>query len=141
MSQMIWSGSSWSGRERNVGFLNLGDGSFVDISSISGFDFIDDARALAVSDWDLDGDLDVWLRNRTGPQLRFLENTVSDQNFVSLKLNGRISNRDAIGAKVVVTAGDVRLVQEVTAGSGYMAQSSKRLTFGIGKASSIDWAM
>ncbi len=138
MSEMIWSGSSWSGRERNVSFLNLGDGDFVDISSISGFDYIDDARALALTDWDLDGDLDVWLRNRTGPQLRFLENKLNEKNFLSIKLQGTKSNRDAVGARVTVRSGDKKLVQEVAAGSGYMAQSGKRLHFGLGDDTRID---
>ncbi|HIM29794.1 MAG TPA: redoxin domain-containing protein [Planctomycetes bacterium] len=138
MSEMIWSGSSWSGRERNVSFLNLGDGDFVDISSISGFDHIDDARALALTDWDLDGDLDVWLRNRTGPQLRFLENKLNEKNFLSIKLQGTKSNRDAVGARVTVRSGDKKLVQEVAAGSGYMAQSGKRLHFGLGDDPRID---
>ena len=52
---MIRDGRSWSGRERNCCFLNTADGKFSDISAVSGFDFIDDSRALAVGDWDGDG--------------------------------------------------------------------------------------
>lgn len=140
MSRLIWSGSSWSGRERHCSFLNLTDGAFADVSAIMGLDFADDGRALAVTDWDGDGDLDLWFKNRTGPQLRFMRNDGASGHFVSLKLTGVRSNRDAIGARVEVHAGGRRLVQTVTAGSGYLAQSSKRLVFGLGQAQRIERA-
>jgi len=56
---------SWSGRERNCAFLNCGGSRFADVSAISGLDFADDGRALAVVDWDQDGNLDLWFHNRT----------------------------------------------------------------------------
>ena len=125
MSRMIWAGASWSGRERNSAFLNLGDGHFADVSAILGLDFADDARALALSDWDGDGDVDVWLKNRTGPQLRFMRNEGSPKHFVGLRLTGETVNRDAIGARVELRVDGKRLIQEVTAGSGFLSQSSK----------------
>ncbi len=71
-NNLIRLGKSLSGRERNCCFLNVGRGWFADISSISGADFDDDARALGIVDWDFDGDLDFWVVNRTGPQLRYV---------------------------------------------------------------------
>ena len=59
VNSLIRSGNSWSGNERNCCFLNLGGGPFADVSTTSGFDFIDDARGVATVDWDFDGDLDV----------------------------------------------------------------------------------
>ncbi len=138
MGRLIWSGSSWSGRERHCSFVNLTDGTFADVSAILGLDFADDGRALGVTDWDGDGDLDLWFKNRTGPQLRFMRNDGASGRFVSLKLTGTECNRDAIGARVELHAGGRRLVQTVTAGSGYLAQSSKRLHFGLGRADKID---
>ncbi|MCH8964909.1 MAG: ASPIC/UnbV domain-containing protein [Planctomycetes bacterium] len=138
MSRLIWSGSSWSGRERHCAFLNQTDGTFVDVSAILGLDFLDDGRALAATDWDGDGDLDLWFKNRTGPQLRFLRNDGATGHFVSLKLTGASCNRDAIGARVEVHAAGRRIVQTVTAGSGYLAKSTKRLHFGLGDAEKID---
>ena len=139
MTAAIRRGSSWSGRERNGAFLNLGDGRYVDSAGISGFDFADDARAAASVDWDLDGRLDVWIKNRSGPQLRFLRNdTVNDHTYVALELQGTRSNRDAIGAVVELTVDGAKRVQQVSAGSGYLAQSSSTLHFGLGGATSID---
>jgi hypothetical protein len=132
-------GYSWSGRERNCCYLNLGDGTFSTYSATSGLDFPDDGRAVAVCDWDGDGDLDLWLKNRTGPQLRFMQNGLSSgEPFLELRLVGKTCNRDAVGAVVEVEADGRRLIRTVTCGDGYLSQSSKRLHFGLGQAESID---
>ena len=70
-------GYSWAGHQRHATFLNLGDGTFADCSAISGFGRIGDARALALTDWDGDGDIDLWLKSRTAPALAYLENTTN----------------------------------------------------------------
>ena len=54
------SGSWWSGSETNRTFPKTGGGRFADASYISGFGFDDEGRALAVTDWDGDGHLDLW---------------------------------------------------------------------------------
>ena len=59
-------------------------------------------------------------------------------HFISLKLDGVDCNKDAIGARVTVWVSGRQLVQTVEAGSGYLAQSSKRLHFGLGDATAID---
>ena len=132
-------GASWSGSERNNAFLNLGDGTFADASAVLGIDFMDDARAVVTTDWDGDGDLDIWLRNRTGPQLRLLRNdTPRDRHWIAFELVGKQANRDAIGARVAVEAGGRRMVRTVTSGDGYLAQSSRRLHFGLAAGDEID---
>lgn len=132
-------GRSWSGHERNNCFVNLGDGRFADTSFVSGIDFADDGRAVAFSDWDGDGDLDLWLRNRSGPQLRLMRNDHDGQgHFLELRLEGTRSNRDAVGARVEVRAGGKRFVRWVSAGQGYLSQSSRRLHFGLGDAARTD---
>ena len=139
ITDLIETGGSWSGRERNCCFLNLGgDLPFADVSYASGFDFPDDARAVASVDWDHDGDLDLWVTNRTAPRLRFLRNNGSPgQRGLLVRLQGTSGNRDAIGARLELSAdnGDARrLVRFVAAGSGYLSQSSKWVHFGVGTA-------
>ena len=64
INRLMRRGHSWSGNERNVAFLNLGDGTFAEITRVSGFDEVRDGRALATFDQDLDGDVDLLTTNR-----------------------------------------------------------------------------
>ncbi|TDJ59251.1 MAG: redoxin domain-containing protein [Planctomycetota bacterium] len=130
-------GMSWAGFEPNLAYINCADGGFADISFPGNVDFRDDGRAVALVDWDGDGDLDMWLRNRTGPQLRFMRNNVgADKHAIAFRLVGVQCNRDGIGARVELTANGKRLMKTLHAGSGYIAQSSKWIHFGLGEAES-----
>ena len=82
------SGVSWSGHERNVAWLQSGRGEFVDVSAISGLDHVEDGRVALRCDWDGDGDLDLWLRFRSGPTLRYLENQADPERHVAFDPGG-----------------------------------------------------
>ena len=139
INELLDSGASLSGHERNCFFLNTGDGKFATASATSGFDFYDDARAVARCDWDHDGDLDLFFANRTAPRLRFLKNESSGTaNFVAVRLVGTTSNRDAIGARVTLKSGDRILLRGLRAGEGFLGQSSKWLHIGLGDSGAID---
>ena len=127
-------------RQRNRCYASIGTSGFAEMSSASGLNFQEDSRALAATDWDHDGDVDVLVVNRTGPQLRFFINVLNRRNSVSFRLKGEASNRDAIGARVEVKLDGVAvpLVKTVQAGSGFLSQSSKRLTFGVGEAKKVE---
>jgi len=138
INELLDSGDSLSGHERNCFFLNTGDGKFATASATSGFDFYDDARSVARSDWDHDGDIDLLFANRTAPRLRFLKNNgTPDTNFIALRLVGTTSNHDAIGARVVLQSGDRTLLRGLRAGEGFLGQSSKWLHFGLGSSEDI----
>ncbi|OUV09449.1 MAG: hypothetical protein CBC46_13265 [Verrucomicrobiaceae bacterium TMED86] len=133
--QQVRDGSSWSGYERNCAFLNTG-GQFADVSHVSGLNFSDDGRGIAVTDWDQDGDLDLWFRNRTAPRLRLMLNQSRPERasrHLAFRLTGTECNRDAIGAVVEVhlEGSDRRLVRSVRAGEMYLSQSSKWVHFGL----------
>lgn len=126
-------GLSWSGHEPNVALINTGTGRFYDVSYVSGLLYSDDARAVVFVDWDGDGDLDVWLRNRTGPQVRLLLNqTETGGNSIAVRLVGTQSNKDAVGARVEVLGAGKPLHDTVRAGTGFLAQGTKWLHFGLG---------
>jgi len=140
--KLVRAGYSFSGHERNCAFLNTGGNDFANVSGVSGFDFDDDGRSLALVDWDHDGDLDVWTANRTGPMLRFLRNdAVADSHYVAVRLQGTTSNRDAIGARVELTLENQpgqKLVKTLRAGEGFLGQSSKWLHFGLGSGTRVE---
>ena len=141
LADLIQSGFSLSGREPNCCFLNLGDGRFADVSHVSGFGFDDDARAIGLTDWDFDGDLDLWVVNRNGPMLRLLRNDLPPgKHFLKLRLRGTQCNRDAIGARVelYVPGQKVPLLRTLRAGEGFLSQSSKWLHFGLGEHERVE---
>ncbi|MDG2207832.1 MAG: tetratricopeptide repeat protein [Pirellulales bacterium] len=151
-AKMFGEGRSFSGHERNCCYLNPGNspaanGRFANISAASGLDYPDDARAIALLDWDQDGDLDVWASNRNAPRLRLLRNEIPRSgNFVSLRLvgNGSTTNRDAIGARVEIISGTAGSgesspnIATLRAGEGFLSQNSKWLHFGLGDHQQID---
>lgn len=118
---MVRSGLSFSGNESHVIFKNEKGKGFKDVSSISGLDLKDDGRAVCFSDWDQDGDLDVWISNRNGPQIRYLKNNNNTNNYLSLKLIGKKCTSDAIGTRVVIETEDgLSQTRTINAGSGFL---------------------
>ncbi|MDX1980769.1 MAG: tetratricopeptide repeat protein [Bryobacteraceae bacterium] len=127
---LIRSDGSWSGRERDVCYRNLGDGRFEDVSFVSGMDSAGDGRAFAVLDLDGDGSPDLALTSRTAPRLRLLRNQPGAALVVELRGAGGNSNPDAIGAVAEMESDRGRkLVRIVQAGAGFLSQSSRRLHF------------
>lgn len=136
----ISEGNSFSGYERNPFFINLRGKGFANIAGLLGADFDDDGRAVAISDWDRDGDLDLWITNRTSPRIRLLRNNHPQNNeSITIRLigNGTMTNRDAIGARVSIWSEihpEHRQIRTVRAGEGFLAQSSSWVHFGLGEA-------
>ena len=129
--RFIRQGKSFSGHEANCCFLNTGSEQFADISAAAHLNWEDDGRAIGRVDWDQDGDLDLWVINRNGPQIRYLQNGLHSSNrFVAFRLEGTTCNRDGIGAKVEIQCVEARapsMIRNLSAGDGYLAQSSKTL--------------
>jgi tetratricopeptide (TPR) repeat protein/peroxiredoxin len=145
LNELIRSDGTWSGFERNVFYANNRDGTFSDVSGAVGLDFLEDGRAFALSDFDHDGRLEVFLKNRNAPQLRLLKNVMKDLGpSIAFRLRGAKSNRDAIGAAVTIETESGRQTRMLQAGSGFLSQHSKEVFFGLGEAkgtvrASIRW--
>ena len=145
VNELLRTDQSWSGYERNVFYINNGDGTFSDVSGVVGLDFGEDGRAFALADFDHDGRQELCLKNRNAPQMRLLENVM--QNLlpsIAFQLRGTQSNRDAIGASVTVETAVARQTRSLQAGSGFLSQHSKEIFFGLGAAkghvnASIRW--
>lgn len=120
-------------RQPRLLYWNVGKGQFIDISQGSG-PAIQEAwssRGSAVGDLDDDGALEVVINNMNArPSL--LKNFGKKKNWLLTKCVGVRCNRDAIGARVYVYAGDRRLSGEVRCSSGFISQSDTRLHFGLG---------
>ncbi|MGD0860682.1 MAG: tetratricopeptide repeat protein [Terracidiphilus sp.] len=134
INELVRSDNTWHGYARNVMFANNRDGTFSEVSGSVGLDFPEDCRTFVLADLDHDGRLEVILKSRNAPQLRILHNGMKDiGNSIAFRLRGHKSNRDAIGTAVTVAAGTLRQTKYLQAGSGFLAQHSKELFFGVGK--------
>jgi tetratricopeptide (TPR) repeat protein len=132
INQYIREEYSWNGAERNLFYVNK-DGRFRDCSGVSGLDWPNDSRTFAVTDLDGDGNLDLFLKSRLGPQVRAIRNVAGrDRTSIAFQLRGTKSNRDAIGASIEnETSNGNRQRKFVQAGSGYLSQHTKRIYFGL----------
>jgi Flp pilus assembly protein TadD len=130
LSQAVHEKYSEAGRQPNVFYVRRGS-RYYDFSGVSGLDLAEDSRAFAVTDLDGDGNLDLLLKSRLGPQVRVFRNQCGvGRKCLAIRLRGVKSNRDGIGARVEVD-GKVKFLQ---AGSGYLSQHTKQLHFGLGDA-------
>jgi len=126
--------------EPKLMYRNQGGGTFQDVSSSLGPDFLTKrvSRGAAVADFDNDGDLDI-LINNNGPSAQLLRCDVVDTNhWIALNLIGTNSNRDGIGAKVKIIAGDLVQLQQSKGGTSYCSSHDKRLFFGLGRRDKLD---
>ena len=134
INELIRSDNSWNAYERNVMFASNHDGTFSEVSGVVGLDFLEDSRSFALADIDKDGRLEVVLKNRNAPQVRILHNGMKDLgNSIAFRLRGHKSNRDAIGTAITLESGTLRQTKYLQAGTGFLAQHSKELFFGLGK--------
>ncbi len=126
-------------KQHNSLFHNEGHGKFSDTSSVAGLGSLPAraGRGVAFADFDNDGYVDVIVANNGDPPT-LLQNTATTQagdhgnHFLNLKLVGTKSNRDAIGARIRVTAGKLNQIREISSGGSYLSQSDLRANFGLG---------
>ena len=121
-------------------YRNDGDAGFVDVTWETGT-AIHDSVSAVWSDVDEDGDLDLVIADRSSaPNVHLFINRVGqDRAWIELVLEGTTSNRDAIGAKVTLTAGSVTQMREVRGGGGHSnTQSTRVVHFGLADLDAID---
>jgi hypothetical protein len=127
-------------KDRPILYRNNGNGTFADISERSGPGILEHhaARGVAFGDYDNDGSVEVLINNQNEPPSLLKSSRKPSGNWVILKLEGTISNRSAIGARVRLTAGGRTQIDEVRSGGSYLSQNDLRLHFGLGSATKID---
>ncbi len=122
----------------NILFRNDGNGKFTRIGNVD-LDESDDPTSVVNGDFNNDGLLDVVVGDGDEGQQNgdsiFLNTGGDGNNFLIVTLEGRSSNRSAIGARVLVKVGLIPQLKEVSAGNG-KNQESLPLEFGLGSATS-----
>ena len=121
-------------------FRNEGDGTYTDVSLLSGDYFSQKyvGRATAAGDYDNDGDMDIFVVNSDQRGVMLRNEGGEQQHWLRIKLIGIQSNRNGIGARVrIVSQGDVQIA-EVKSGSSYASGSDPRLLFGLDDHTQVD---
>jgi enediyne biosynthesis protein E4 len=121
-------------------FRNLGAGLFADVSKQAGAGLQAPTvtRGLAAGDYDNDGDMDVVLNNNGGSPQLLRNDGGNSGHWLEILLVGTRSNRDAVGARVRLTAGDRILTGERKGGMSYESAQDPRLHFGLGNRARVD---
>jgi len=122
-------------RQQRLLYWNQRDGTFVDVSTHAGPGILSrwSSRGAAIGDLDNDGSLEILVNNmHDTPSL--LKNTGEKKNWLMVQTIGHGSNRNGIGARVTVQAGNLKQVDEVRSGGSYLSQNDLRLHFGLGDA-------
>jgi len=132
--------------DTNPGVLlfNNGDGTFANLTASSPVDLRGMfPSGVASGDYDRNGFEDIVIVrepygvDQSGRPV-LLRNRGNANHWVTIRLIGTVSNRDAIGAQVWITAGGRTQFKEVYAGSSFASTDSPWLTFGLGATASID---
>ncbi|MEM7392138.1 MAG: CRTAC1 family protein [Verrucomicrobiota bacterium] len=119
---------------RNVVLRNRGGGRFVNVSDPAGDGLAVklSSRGSAFDDLDNDGDLDVVILNSRREPTLLRNDSPTGNHWLQIELQGTGTNRDGVGARVKVIAGDLVQIAEVQSGRGYQSHYGTRLHFGLG---------
>ncbi|MCH7474687.1 MAG: CRTAC1 family protein [Gemmatimonadetes bacterium] len=113
---------------------------FYDVSAVSGQYFATESvgRGAAFGDYDNDGDTDVFVVNNGGRAVLLRNDGGNTNRWLKIRLEGRQSNRSAIGAKLRLVAGPTVQIREVGSQSSYLSQNSLIAHFGLGSRAQAD---
>lgn len=117
-------------------FRNNGDGTFQEISETAGpyFHRAQVSRGSIFGDYDNDGDVDILVTQSNAPATLLRNENGNKQNWLRIKPVGTISNRDGIGARVLLT----QQIRDVNPCASYLSSHDARLHFGLGENTSVD---
>jgi hypothetical protein len=119
-------------------YVNDGVGQFSEVSAGSGLAGSTLGEGAALADFDEDGDLDYYISRSQFSANRLYENDGNMYHYLGVKLNGRLSNRDAVGAKITLSVGGETMIREVVAGSGLFSMNDRTQYFGLSQETVVD---
>ncbi len=134
-------GRSQSGYQNDVIWLNDGSGNFMDVAGRVSPQFNYDGRAVAFADLWNRGALDVIVTNQNN-RLVILKNfTRPGNHWIDFELEGKSSNKGAIGAIIELHWDGKIQSQVITGGIGFCSQNQRRMHFGLGESARAEQAV
>jgi hypothetical protein len=125
--------SQYPHRSPRLVFRNAAGGRFENVTAASGDAAVPhSSRGAAFGDVDNDGDVDVLIMNMNEPPTLLRNEYAGGNHWIELRLEGTKSNRAAIGATAIVTAGGRQQARAVLSQSSYYSHDDVRLHFGLG---------
>jgi hypothetical protein len=97
------------------------------------------ARGMAIGDFNNDGAVDVLISVNNGAPVLLRNNIGAQNHWLGIKLIGRKSNIDAVGARITYQAQDLKRSRMKVGGGSYLSDHDPRVVLGIGKRIKIDW--
>jgi len=97
------------------------------------------ARGMAIGDFNNDGAVDVLISVNNGAPVLLRNNAGTQNHWLGIKLIGRKSNIDAVGARITYQAQDLKRSRMKVGGGSYLSDHDPRIVLGIGKRTKIDW--
>jgi hypothetical protein len=89
------------------------------------------ARGAAAADFDNDGNVDIAVSNLDDTPTLIRNTSNTGNHWLRVRTVGKRSNRGGIGARIEVTAGDLKEVDWVHTGGSFQSQNDMRVHFGL----------
>jgi hypothetical protein len=117
-------------------YRNLGHGHFEELFDEAGSAILEphSSRGIAYGDFDNDGDIDMLVVNLGEPPSLFRNDVSGKDHWIKIRLEGTLSNRTALGARVELTANGKKQMKELQSQSSFLSCNDFRLHFGLGNA-------
>ncbi len=125
-------------------YRNIDGQGFTEITFQAGIENMDESRGVIYSDYDNDGDLDIFVVVQNIPQIggswasRLYQNISPQKNYLQVNLKGNNINKSAFGSRVTLHCGEKKYLQEKLNGSSHASQNTEILHFGLDTISMID---
>jgi hypothetical protein len=140
LPELIKQGDKFPLGQPNQLFHNSGNGSFVEVIDTAGpsFQSLDVSRAAAFGDIDNDGDTDVLVTNNNGPARLLMNRAGSQNHWLGLRLVGKESGRDMLGAQVEVVISKNKIIRRRARSDGsYLSANDPRVLIGLGGVNEV----
>jgi hypothetical protein len=117
-------------------YRNLGHGHFEELFDEAGTAILvpHSSRGIAYGDFDNDGDMDMLVVNLGEPPSLFRNDVSRKNHWIKIRLEGTVSNRTAIGARIEVAANGRKQMKELQSQSSFLSCNDFRLHFGLERA-------